>query len=759
MTNHQMNVGTQPLKTFLARAMYDNLSENPKELNFSRGDLITVLDKNPSGLKGWWVCSIRGQLGIAPGNRLELLGLINKNKEENSDIYDDPTEWCIPNNISRQNSGKNTINYSTKSTQPNAVEDTHTSINHNSCSLYENIDYFTICPSSCGLTDSGNFSNQSSDVSFSVHSINDGIVDQKCNPDNSYEDYEDLPPNIPEEFRDKDYSVKYEPINSNFCEQEAILNGTQHTKDYLKQSNNDLMYPLKLQEISKDNKIKSISDLVNSPKKDNSLDYLPQNNTLHSSIKTKSTEAIDEHQFTPSSFELTPNTFKSVEEFIGYWLPIQRRIHDNCLNLMKAIHQYNIRNSTRLLTRLFAQLNNEIIIISQLCTVMIGLSKQVSLDNGLTYKFIIYRQNMENLSEMFIKLSKYTNIKYLNDHYEEFAKQSVHSIDIDNDVNENKTIFEQTIQELLTEVNLFYTTILANSKILFNTSINRSHELNQKDCLLTTTTTINGINNLRTSIPSFTTASINHSYQYSKDKQKFLSKSHEFINTLGNSNFNHETQFNNLDFKTLSQLCFSSLNIIDHYLNYLTPFQNDTLKVYSPCLKNLKKNSLSIQFVVEQTKMVMKSCSQLIRSTILICNEMKQSSSTLTYSYVSDDNNHPNTVVYAWLLSKLEHTTDKLCESLKGLVTQTKEIAKFITNESETFSSNKIIPIPGPLLQRLDGALKSVQNSIETIYELTKKLPAWFPVRDRGDLDAMIRVTCIKELRYFRNNNERIAHC
>ncbi|KAH8851420.1 Breast cancer anti-estrogen resistance protein 1 [Schistosoma japonicum] len=719
MTNHQMNMGTQPLKTFLARAIYDNLSENPKELNFSRGDLITVLDKNPSGLNGWWVCSIRGQLGIAPGNRLELLGLINKNKEENSDIYDDPTGWCIPNNISCQNDGENTINHSTKSTQLNGLEHTHTSINHNSCSLYENLDYFIKCPSSCGLTDSGNFSNQSSDVSFSVHSVNDGIVDQKSNPDNSNEDYEDLPPNIPEEFRDEDYSVKYEPIKSNFFEQEAILNGTHHTRDLSKQFNKDLIYSLKPQEISNDNKIKSFSNLMNSPRKDNSLDYILQNNALHSSTKTKSTEAFNEQQFTPSSFELTPNTFKSVKEFIGYWLPFQGRIHDHCLNLMKAIHQHNITNSTYSLVPLFAQLNNELIIISQLCTVMIGLSKQASLDNGLTHKFIIYRQNMENLSEMFIKLSKCTKIKYLNNNYEELIKQSINSIEIDNDIDRNKTLFEQIIQELLTEVNLFYTTILANSKILFNTSINGSHESNQKDCLLTTRK-MNVINELRTSIPSLTTSSTNHSYQYLKNKQKFLSKSHEFINTLCNSNFNHESQLRNLDFQTLSQLCFSSLNIIDHYLNYLTPFQNDTLNVYSPRLQNLKKNSLSIQSVVEQTKMVMKSCSQLIRSTISICNEMKQSSSALTYSHVNDDNNYSNTVVYTRLSSKLEHTTDKLCESLKGLVTQTKETAKFITNESETFSSSKIIPIPGPLLQRLNGALKSVRNSIETIYELTK---------------------------------------
>lgn len=63
-------------------------------------------------------------------------------------------------------------------------------MNQNSCSLYENVDYYTKHPSSVGLTDSGNFSNQSSDASFSIHSINDGIVDQRVNRENSSEDYE-----------------------------------------------------------------------------------------------------------------------------------------------------------------------------------------------------------------------------------------------------------------------------------------------------------------------------------------------------------------------------------------------------------------------------------------------------------------------------------------------------------------------------------------------------------------------------------------
>ncbi|CAH8473253.1 unnamed protein product [Schistosoma rodhaini] len=710
MTNYQKNVGIQPLKTFLARAIYDNLSENPKELNFSRGDLITVLDRNPSGLNGWWVCSIRGQLGIAPGNRLELIGIVNKNKEQNtSDVYDDPTGWCIPNdynNDNNPNNNKNSILCTKKSTPFNPLEENRLSMNRNSCSLYENVDYYTKYPSSVGLTDSGNFSNQSSDVSFSIHSINDGIVDQRMNPENSYEDYEDLPQSIPEEFRDTNNPSKYDTTNTNSDENELTLNSVHYTTNSFRQLNKEILFSLNTQNKSTDTIMNSISQFsfskeVGSVNNLNRKEF--QENLLHSS-----TEIINEKQST-SSLELTPNIFRTVKEFTRYWLPIQGRIHDECLNLMKALHNDDTMNSSHLIAPLYTQLNNEFIIISQLCTVMIGLSKQTSLDNGLTHKFIIYRQNMENLAELFIKLSK-----NINGQYQKFDKQSINAIHLNNDDNsieENKTLLEQTIQQLLTEVNLFYTTILANSKILFHYSMNRSPESNRKCSSLTKEKT-NMFHKLNTSIPSLSIPSFNSSLNISNNnKQKFLSKSYEFINTLSNSN--QKIIPGNLSFQKLSKFCLNSLYIIDNYLNYLIQFQNDTISVNSPYFK---KTNLSIQSIIEQTKMVMESSSQLIRYTMSICNQLKPLSSV----YNINDHNHSDTLTYTSLSRKLEYMIDKLCESLKGLVTLTKEIAKFLTNEFEIIPSNKIIPIPGPLLQRLNGALKSVQNSIKTIHELTK---------------------------------------
>ena len=45
----------------VARALYDNIAETPDELAFRKGDVLTVLEQNTSGLEGWWLCMLRGR--------------------------------------------------------------------------------------------------------------------------------------------------------------------------------------------------------------------------------------------------------------------------------------------------------------------------------------------------------------------------------------------------------------------------------------------------------------------------------------------------------------------------------------------------------------------------------------------------------------------------------------------------------------------------------------------------------------------------
>ncbi|KAK1161897.1 breast cancer anti-estrogen resistance protein 1-like isoform X1, partial [Acipenser oxyrinchus oxyrinchus] len=66
----------------LAKALYDNVAESPDELSFRKGDIMTVLERDTQGLDGWWLCSLHGRQGIAPGNRMKILvGMYDKKQE------------------------------------------------------------------------------------------------------------------------------------------------------------------------------------------------------------------------------------------------------------------------------------------------------------------------------------------------------------------------------------------------------------------------------------------------------------------------------------------------------------------------------------------------------------------------------------------------------------------------------------------------------------------------------------------------------
>jgi len=48
-------------KGVLARALYSNTPDARDELSFQKGDILTVLEYDFQGLKGWWLCALRGE--------------------------------------------------------------------------------------------------------------------------------------------------------------------------------------------------------------------------------------------------------------------------------------------------------------------------------------------------------------------------------------------------------------------------------------------------------------------------------------------------------------------------------------------------------------------------------------------------------------------------------------------------------------------------------------------------------------------------
>ena len=77
-------------QAILAKALFDNLADAPDELSFRKGDIITVLEQDVDGLVGWWLCSLHGKQGIAPGNRLQEIK--RRLEEQNSPDSQKPAE-------------------------------------------------------------------------------------------------------------------------------------------------------------------------------------------------------------------------------------------------------------------------------------------------------------------------------------------------------------------------------------------------------------------------------------------------------------------------------------------------------------------------------------------------------------------------------------------------------------------------------------------------------------------------------------------
>ncbi|GAU96042.1 hypothetical protein RvY_07545-2 [Ramazzottius varieornatus] len=63
------------MAAMLARAIFDNVAEESRELPFRKGEMLQVVTQNPNGLNGWWLCRLKGQEGLAPANRLQLLNM------------------------------------------------------------------------------------------------------------------------------------------------------------------------------------------------------------------------------------------------------------------------------------------------------------------------------------------------------------------------------------------------------------------------------------------------------------------------------------------------------------------------------------------------------------------------------------------------------------------------------------------------------------------------------------------------------------
>lgn len=60
------------LGQLLAKARYNNVAESPDELSFRQGDVVTVVQKDFNNQVDWWLCELRGKVGMVPANYFEV---------------------------------------------------------------------------------------------------------------------------------------------------------------------------------------------------------------------------------------------------------------------------------------------------------------------------------------------------------------------------------------------------------------------------------------------------------------------------------------------------------------------------------------------------------------------------------------------------------------------------------------------------------------------------------------------------------------
>ena len=70
----------------LAVALYHNDIEDEDELEFRKGDILTVLIENPIGFDGWWLCKHKDKCGLCPGNRLKLIENTDSTRVKSNDF-------------------------------------------------------------------------------------------------------------------------------------------------------------------------------------------------------------------------------------------------------------------------------------------------------------------------------------------------------------------------------------------------------------------------------------------------------------------------------------------------------------------------------------------------------------------------------------------------------------------------------------------------------------------------------------------------
>ncbi|KAF5401572.1 hypothetical protein PHET_04707 [Paragonimus heterotremus] len=670
----------RPLKTLLARALFNNEAEFPSELAFHRGEVVTVLERDPKGYEGWWICSLKGQLGIVPGNRFEILGTVEpKHNNHEANVYDDPVDW-LENNKQLPLTLK----------KPEC--------DSNMSAVYENLTLNPPCSNNrtSGLTDSGNYSNRSSDLSINLPSVT-GSQERHVilrTPDSQYEDYEELDAAL--ELGDV---LEQRPT---CCEQLART-----PQDSVPTCNVQLLNPLDNQQKKNTGQRLMgtyLSDFIPTP---NTTNNVSGGSREHGQLNSGTNGActLDLENFSLNSDE----SFGSVSEldrlqtgllkcknefvrdlnskqaFIHSFDPIKQRIEINSKHISTIIQSHQSEVGTKhsrqerarigkcenrsIPSELVKEFAKDLSVFAQICTSMVTTAK-ASSDAGLTRKFIQLKKTLDRI------------IPQINRVLEELSPPglNLHSGKV-----QILGKLSGLLQCLMRTLDALDTTVLANSSLLFNRrEINLMTDSTSFQCLsgnqiLPTTSSPN---NAPVTAPRF----MKVSDLRIPTAQTILTRSSPPLDPKLDDQLD-----------SLRVQCEVSLNSVQSLLDLVGPFASSNSHSIPSHV------SLTPSFLTHHVKTIMKHCVELIRS-VAGCRSFIRDTLLI------------GPLACASLCDELESKGGALCETLKGLVTQTKEVNRYLTDKnSQNRAINHEVPLPGPLLQRLHGSGRSVSLSLSAL--------------------------------------------
>ena len=95
----------------LAKARYNNVAEVTDELSFRQGDIVTVLKKDFNGQVDWWLCEMRGRVGMVPANYFEVF-------HDQEATYDVPRSSARTTPVSRRSHSTDPLDDAVYDTPP-----------------------------------------------------------------------------------------------------------------------------------------------------------------------------------------------------------------------------------------------------------------------------------------------------------------------------------------------------------------------------------------------------------------------------------------------------------------------------------------------------------------------------------------------------------------------------------------------------------------------------------------------------------------